>query len=337
MGQALELFKSAGIEELLSPAALGAGVGGLGMGAASYLNNDDENASFGDKVKQSLGSGLKGALLGGAAGAGIGGIQQLADKVTAHPEGVQNILNSTSQQLDTDAFGVHHPFAAQLGNFVRAPEWLTGGVGAGLGMGAVKSMRNAGNYIADAATKKVTNKAFHVNPERAATALNGARGDAGAVGGTDRLMNKFINMFKGSDVARKGAVENLTRNNYSAVERLGGVAGPPVPGQHSPGALAGVQKLLSHDNYGQPGSQSILDKLMKRSPSESTARASRSILDSVHSPLKANAGRYAMGAGAGAATALGGQYAASKLFDTYLNGKYSPEQLQLWNELSRNQ
>lgn len=330
MGEYLNLFKKAGLEEILQPALIGAGAGGLGMGAASMLNNDDEKASVGDRLKSGLGSAAKGALLGGLAGAGYGGIKEIAANNFTPPPAVKDILDTSSQKLDSNPFGVSHPFLAQLGNVLHAPEWLSGAAGAASGMGLVRSMRSAGKNIADSSIAKITEKKpFAVDPLTSAEALQSARSRVGAGGAADKVMSSFTNLFKNTNTARKAAIEQITKNNFPGVGRLG-TDPSQGPALHSPipnaGALPmdqlkGTTKLLHADNFAK-------GNLAKQQS------AARSILQGIENPISSSAKRYGTAGLAGAATAVGGHAAAKHLFDRYLN-TYPEEQLRLWNELAK--
>ena len=156
---ALTIFKHAGVSEKLgfdlgqlgqklqqgwngiSPYAqkglIGAGIGGLGMGAASLMGGDDEN--LGSNV-------LKGMALGGAGGLGY---QAIRDKwfnpnsgLTPELAALQQKARQKGEELDMNSYGTHHPVKATLKHWVdpeNSPISPTGAALGGVGINALKS------------------------------------------------------------------------------------------------------------------------------------------------------------------------------------------------------
>jgi len=117
----------------LAGAAIGAGVGGLGLGLADYARNK--------KKDQAINSGLLGALLGGVAGGGIGRLASVGPQTA-----LNNVLEPDKAKTTlTDAAGkpvetslehlktLQNPTDAALHAGLGSALWGGSGVGAGLG------------------------------------------------------------------------------------------------------------------------------------------------------------------------------------------------------------
>lgn len=101
---ALDIYKKADLTSILAPAAIGAGIGGLGMGASSYFNSPEDKK---DKGKAALKDALKGALLGGTAGAAYGGGKELLKELFPTSE-IDNLVEKNPNLSPRD-FSQEHP------------------------------------------------------------------------------------------------------------------------------------------------------------------------------------------------------------------------------------
>ena len=115
MATALELFKQANLESILNPAMIGAGIGGLGYGASSFINDEEKDTST--KLKNSLLSALKGAGIGGLAGAGYGAGKEVLSQLSAPKDAVGKLLQN-NPNLDASPHGKNHFIEAMAGNAV---------------------------------------------------------------------------------------------------------------------------------------------------------------------------------------------------------------------------
>jgi hypothetical protein len=309
---AAEIFKKAGLEQLIDPALIGAGVGSLGMGAASYLNNDDEDASMGDKLKGALGSALKGGLLGAGAGAAFGGAKQMFNQVTEPSPNVQSLLQSSPTPLDKQPFSYNHPIQSMFSSMVNMPTWLASTLGGAAGLKGVHSARGAGQTIADRvlATQKPNTP---VNPVQAAQSLIGARGDMGSAKASDRVLNGLQSMLKNTGTARRSAIEHLMRQSPSALP-MG------TPGDAHNSALRMVQADQFKGLGSGAGAQAV--------------EASK-IVKSLQNPKTMGLARYGAGGILGAAAAPLGLGAIDKAHRGILKSIYPEEQLKLWSELAK--
>lgn len=320
MISALQIFKQAGIEDILSPALIGAGVGGLGYGAASYMNNNDPNASTGSKLKSSLSSALKGSALGGVAGAGIGGAHELYNQLTAKPEAIQKLVSSSKDKLDTQPFPVNHARQALLGDL--STSYLTGGaVGGAAGAGLTRAARGAGQLVAD---KALASQGDHEGGDRIMSAAKDLGMARGAIGSSpvDKLTNPLSAALRNTRFGRDGAIEHLLKSDGTGADPN---MGPPAQAEHS----REMAKTRAEALMGPEGDRTY------RGAGERSQHASK-IINRMFSPKMTAVKDYGKGTVAGALAVPTIQKLISMTQKGYLNTAYSPEQLQLWNQMASN-
>jgi len=121
---ALELFKKADLQDYLKPALIGAGVGGLGMGAASFMNHQ-EGETPKDRAKRILTSSLTGVGLGGVAGAGYQAAKEqwfspgsAAQTAKSNIEKAKEVISKKFPGTDTESVSTK-PYGER--NWIRGP------------------------------------------------------------------------------------------------------------------------------------------------------------------------------------------------------------------------
>lgn len=332
MATALSIFKKAGLENLVSPALIGAGIGGLGYGASSFFGDKDPNKSTKDKLTGALGDAAKGIALGGLAGAGVGGATELYHNLFSKPENIQNLVAGSKEKLDTSPYPVHHPFGALFGNLghsdSKIQDAITGGaVGATAGATKEHLTRSAGKLQADSALGGLLSK----KPE-ARTFPN------------DNALEAASDLGK-----HRGAIQS---DNKSLVSMLSGIKNKSMDTPQSrEAAIAHLMKTMPHDvaaNGPMPTDEHRLSMLKSRAESLLTAdkthstpdaisQASSRIVNSLEHPFasgfKGYSGAALKGGASGAALLPILRAVIGKAQDASLNLSYSPEQLKLWNQL----
>lgn len=337
MAKALDLFKRANlnISDLITPSLVGAGVGGLGMGASSYINSEDD--AQGSRLSKTLKGALKGTALGGLGGAAVGAGLQLKDMYSAAPNGAQQILDQASakgQKLDLAPHMQNHTTEGLIGKALNLPPWMSAVTGASGMMGLTRAMRMAGDQ---------TQRNALVNADDALKAVKGAptstpsvtqitdqitrsKAEGGLLGEKKMsLPRRAVDMFKNTPIATQKIMENLAKNPAArASQRTSG----GYPFQFGPNSIptglteleAAASKIQSHNGVDAP-------------LSSNTDLANKAISDLDH-PLLSRIKRYGGGGALGAATGMAGQAALSDLCNRYLNFQYPAAQLKYWNATS---
>lgn len=362
MGTALELFKQANLESLVNPALIGAGIGGLGYGASSFLNDDEEDTST--KLKNSLMSALKGAGIGGLAGAGFGAGKELLSQLSAPKDEIGKLL-ANNPNLDTSPHGKNHFFEAMAGNAATSPFAFTGAGVLG-GLAKTYAARSAGKATYDGARSaypagkplpSVVDQARDL--ELARTKMEGGDGKSFL----SKLMDKGKNMTKDTDLARTEAMKHLIEGNKSTIfphhfgnpastaasrpNPLGNSTPPPygIPGSDAQSA-AKIREMLGADNVSkQPVPTGMFDRigegigrLFGKGPTHpQTAQhvKAQQILKELGSPKLTALKQYGSSAAKGGLLGAGAYSLANMGMQGYLNAKYDDDQLKLWNELAK--
>jgi hypothetical protein len=141
LGQSLQQGWN-GISPYAKSGLIGAGLGGLGMGAASMLGGDNEHMG---------GNILKGMALGGAGGLGYQAVQNKwfnPDKgMTPELAQLKQRAAQKGEELDMHPFGYNHPISAGVKHYLdpkNSPISPTGAGAAGMGVNAILNQRAKG-------------------------------------------------------------------------------------------------------------------------------------------------------------------------------------------------
>lgn len=360
MATALDLFKQADLSSILNPAMIGAGIGGLGYGASSYLNDDEEDTST--KLKNSLMSALKGAGIGGLAGAGYGAGKELFSQITAPKDEVGQLL-AKNPGLDASPHGKNHFFEAMAGNAASSPYAFTG-AGAAAGLAKTYASRAAGKEVYDGVRAGDLFKGK--NPPSVVDQARDLEGSRSRMTGGDgksflsKLFDSGKNMTKDNDLARTEAMKHLIKGNDQAIfpqnygqqsamspgtpNPLGNSTPPgvnPAPGS-TQASHAKIREMLGADNVSKaPAPTGVLDKLRglfggsPSSPHTAQHAKTQQILKELGSPKLTALKQYGAGAAKGGLLGAGAYTAANAGMKGYFNAKYDDDQLKLWNELAK--
>jgi hypothetical protein len=129
----LDIFKQAGLKDILMPGLIGAGVGGLGTGVASMFGGPDDEEP-GAKRHRILSNVLKGTALGGGAGLGYGA----AFGKSELPHKLQEIMNQAKDKgvtLDQRPFSEAHTVESGIHSMLDGNYTAKGIIGGLAGMG----------------------------------------------------------------------------------------------------------------------------------------------------------------------------------------------------------
>lgn len=359
MTTALDLFKQADLTSILNPALVGAGIGGLGYGASSFLNDDEEDTST--KLKNSLISALKGAGVGGLAGAGYGAGKELFSQLSAPKDEIGKLL-AKNPGLDASPHGKNHFIEAMMGNAATSP-YAAVGLGAAGGLAKTHFGRSAGKAVYDGA--RAAYPAGKPLPSLTEQAKDLGRSRSALQGGDSKsflskLFDKGKNWQKDTDLGKTEAMKHLVKENNPSIfpqnygqpshtipsrpNPLGNSVPSSIPVPHTDAmSAAKIKDMLGADGVDkqmqQPGIfDRLFNKVLGRSaPQAQTAQHSKmeQILRELKSPKLTAAKQYGAGAAKGGAIGLGAYGLANAGMKGYLNAKYDDPQLQLWNELAK--
>ncbi len=356
MATALELFKQANLESILNPAMIGAGIGGLGYGASSFINDEEKDTST--KLKNSLLSALKGAGIGGLAGAGYGAGKEVLSQLSAPKDAVGKLLQN-NPNLDASPHGKNHFIESMAGNVASSP-YAAAGLGAAGGLGFTAAARGAGQTAANGV---IGNKdLFKGNKEPSLSdQARGLKGARAAMEGTDqksflsRLFDTAKNKTKDTGLARQEAMRHLVNANHKTVfpQEHGAAHRWTPPSSSNPmgqrvkntssESARKIMDMLGEDNLPKTapapsGLSGLFSKLFgSASTNSATPRhaAMQEVMQGVKSPTMQAAKQYGGNALKGGVLGLGAYSLANMGMKGYLNAKYDDDQLKLWNELAK--
>lgn len=322
---ALKLFKQAGIgdyimqglqgqgstaQNYLTRGGAGALAGGLGMGLSSYMGSEDDDPH---KIRNALAGGMTGAALGGGLGLGANAIQDFMNPKSGMPPRMQQLQDqaaSKGEQLDTNPFGYNHPIGQTGINLTHGSPAAAAGIGAGAGIGL-------GQYRDSKGVAAISQRMKDANIPRNTTAY------------TD-----FLSQIKEdhTDAHKKLWVENQANNNpdfdIGRIKEHEADLGLNT----KPGWAEGLRRDMDlnrgtyHNRMGPLTSgQNAMEKL------KASLTAAGGHFPGGLGSAKRGLGRAAGRGLTGAGVALGGEFAGRGLMDSYMNMKYSPEQLEAWN------
>lgn len=347
MGNTLKLFKQANLEHLINPALLGAGVGGLGYGVSELFAGDEE-ADTSTKLKNVLMKTLQGAGIGGLAGAGVGAGKQMLSQFFEPKQEVANLLKS-NPGIDPSPHNKNHPIEALIGKMTGAHTAQAVGGGA-IGGALTAARRAAGKHIGESihGDSSLNTK----SPVQQAAAFTAARDRMGAGGKEKSVLTRIYdfakNNQKDSDLTKSEAIKHLVKANDKSIfpQNYGPSQTQQTQFSHSrPSSVFGnptVRKtnpaIPPHSNV---DSLNIIKKMLGAAQSPIGPEINKqhsmasNIMKELQNPRMSTAKQYGKGIGAGGAIGLGTGVLSDLLFKTYLKGKYSDPQLQVWNELAK--
>lgn len=307
---ALELFKKAGLEDYLQSGAIGAGLGAAGMGAASYIGGAGKK----DRGTNALKDALKGALLGGTAGAGVQGVKDLGSSIFGDSQPIQALKDQAAaggQTLDVRPHSQAHPLEYAASKVTGTPFGAAGATAGGAGAILLEKLkRNSGKRLFNTVGPDTNDFAKgYLGKQRDTGALSEMKG----VGPVRRTLTS---MLGNTASAKTKALEELIKNNPALRSNL--APGVTSLGQTANGLFPTAQVL--------PNTQSAESLKALMTASKNTSGPMGGLLNKAVGYGK----KGLIGAGVGGGT----QIATDSILNAVINAKNSPEQLQLWDELS---
>lgn len=297
---ALELFKTAGLEDYLQSGAVGAGLGAAGMGLGSYMFGDHKK----DRGKNALKDALKGALLGGAAGAGYEGIKDVGANLFRTPGRLDaNELANSNPELDTRTHAQGHPIESAALSASAISPYTTAGAGAVGGTLLEKLKRNVGKSIFASGSGKNSAPVDYTDTLNDLNSLKGIK-DGG------KLKQFLAKNLGDSDSAKIKAIEEMI-----------------LQGKDTSGISHMFNRAADPSGVAQKAYNTAVDNLDGTS---AIPGLNKGLTGGALNKLKGYAGAGLKGG----LLAGAGQLGASGLMNAYMNTQHSPEQLQLWDRLA---